>query len=183
MLPANASLARTSNPPPMLCAPKSPPHARTSRRMRAGSSSHTHSSQVPPPARPSARSPAWQAGSKPFPADVFAGAHYVALGHIHRPQTAGAAHIRYSGAPLPFGFDEEGNEKSMAIVDIGAAGDTAVELIPFRPLRGVRTLRGTLGELLALPPSDDFIKPILTDEGRLIDPMKRIRNASPSRLD
>ncbi len=118
-------------------------------------------------------------GIETVPADVFSGAHYVALGHIHRPQTAGAANIRYSGAPLAFGFDEEANEKSMAIVDIDSAGNATVALIPFRPVRRIRTLRGTLEEILKLPPSEDFIKAILTDEGRLIDPMKRIRERFP----
>ncbi|MGE5267187.1 MAG: exonuclease SbcCD subunit D, partial [Deltaproteobacteria bacterium] len=114
-------------------------------------------------------------GIETVPADVFAGAHYVALGHIHRPQTAGAPNVRYAGAPLPFGFDEEGNQKSIALVDLDAAGDVAVELIPLRPRRGVRTLRGRLDELLRLDPSDDFLNVILNDEGRLIEPMKRLR--------
>lgn len=118
-------------------------------------------------------------GIETVPAELFSGAHYVALGHIHRPQTAGAEHIRYSGAPLAFGFDEEGNQKSMAIVDIDATGNATVELIPFQPLRSVRTIRGTLEDLLKLPPSEDFIRPILTDDGRLIDPMKRIRDRFP----
>ncbi|MGZ9005738.1 MAG: exonuclease SbcCD subunit D [Burkholderiales bacterium] len=118
-------------------------------------------------------------GIETVPAELFSGAHYVALGHIHRPQTAGAPNIRYSGAPLAFGFDEEGNEKSMAVVDIDATGNAIVELIPFRPLRSVRTIRGTLEDLLKLPPSEDFIKAILTDEGRLMDPMKRIRERFP----
>jgi exonuclease SbcD len=118
-------------------------------------------------------------GIETVPAELFSGANYVALGHIHRPQTAGAPHIRYSGAPLAFGFDEEGNQKSLAIVDIDAPGNVTVELIPFQPLRSVRTIRGTLEDLLKLPTSDDFIKPILTDDGRLIDPMKRIRERFP----
>ena len=118
-------------------------------------------------------------GIETVPADLFSGAHYVALGHIHRPQTAGAPNIRYSGAPLAFGFDEEGNEKSMVVVDIDGPGNAAVELIPFRPLRSVRTIRGTLEDLLKLPPSEDFIKAILTDDGRLMDPMKRIRERFP----
>ena len=118
-------------------------------------------------------------GIETVPSGLFDGAHYVALGHIHRPQTAGAPHIRYAGSPLAFGFDEEGNEKSSALVDLDANGTAAVELIPFRPRRTVRTLKGTLDEILQHPPSDDFIRPILTDDGRLIEPMKRIRERFP----
>jgi exonuclease SbcD len=118
-------------------------------------------------------------GIETVPADVFDGAHYVALGHIHRPQTAGAPHIRYSGSPLAFAFDEEGNEKSYALVDLAADGTTAVDIIPFRPRRTVRTLKGTLEDILRLPPSDDFVTVVLTDDGRLIEPMKRIRERFP----
>lgn len=118
-------------------------------------------------------------GIETVPADVFDGAHYVALGHIHRPQTAGAPHIRYSGAPLPFGFDEEGDIKSMTLVDLDKNGHPTIDLIPFRPVRGVRTLRGTLNDLLRSPVSKDFINVVLTDEGRLIEPMKRIRERFP----
>lgn len=118
-------------------------------------------------------------GIETVPADVFDGAHYVALGHIHRPQTAGAAHIRYAGAPLAFGFDEEGNGKSIALVDLAPTGSITVELVPLRPLRTVRTLRGKLDELLCLAPSDDFLNVILTDEARLIEPMKRLRERFP----
>ena len=122
-------------------------------------------------------------GIETVPADIFAGAHYVALGHLHRPQAVGADHIRYSGSPLAFGFDEEGCEKSMTLVDLGADGTVATRLIPFAPLRTVRTLRGPLADLIAdggAKASDDFVRVVLTDAGRLIEPMKRIRDIYPN---
>lgn len=43
---------------------------------------------------------------------------YVALGHIHRPQKIGGEdRIRYSGSPLPMGFDEANREGSVLLVD------------------------------------------------------------------
>ena len=39
--------------------------------------------------------------------EVFVGADYVALGHIHKPQKIKRDTIRYAGAPLAFGFDEQ----------------------------------------------------------------------------
>lgn len=112
--------------------------------------------------------------------EVFTGAHYVALGHLHRPQEVGAAHIRYSGSPLAFGFDEADCAKSMSLVELDAAGRTMVEEIPFTPLRRVRVLKGTHAELLQAPPSDDFIKAVLTDEAPVIDGMKRLREVFPN---
>lgn len=111
---------------------------------------------------------------------VFDGAHYVALGHLHRPQSVGAAHIRYSGSPLAFGFDEADCQKSMSLVEIDAVGRTAVETIPFKPIRRVRVLKGRHAELLLADRSDDFIKVVLTDDAPVIDGMKRIRDVFPN---
>ncbi len=126
------------------------------------------------------RSLARVGGIETVPSDVFEGAHYVALGHLHRPQSAGQAHIRYSGSPLAFGFDEAGEMKSMNLVDIDADGAASITAIPFTPPRGVQVLRGKMAELLHAPPSNDFIKIVLTDEARLIDPMKQLRVLYPN---
>lgn len=112
--------------------------------------------------------------------DTFAGAHYVALGHLHRPQSVGAGHIRYSGAPLAFTFDEETCAKSLSLVELDADGRAEVSRIPITPLRRVRTLRGTLAEILTQPASEDFIRPLLSDPVRLVEPMKRIRERFPN---
>lgn len=122
-------------------------------------------------------------GTEMVSTDVFEGAHYVALGHIHRPQTVGAAHMRYSGSPLAFGFDEADSTKSMALVDLQADGTSVVHPLPFTPLRGVRVLTGRHADLLASPPSDDFIKVILTDTTPVIDGMKRLRTVFPNTCD
>ena len=111
---------------------------------------------------------------------VFDGADYVALGHLHRPQTVGASNVRYSGSPLAFGFDEAGAEKSMSLVEIGEGGHVTVETIPFEPIHRARVLRGKHAELLLLEPSEDFIKVVLTDEVPVIDGMKRLREVFPN---
>lgn len=111
---------------------------------------------------------------------VFDGAHYVALGHLHRPQSVGASHVRYSGSPLAFGFDESDCVKSMSLVEIDAAGRSTVETIPFEPARRVRALRGKHAELLLTEPSEDLIKVVLTDDAPIIDGMKRIRQVFPN---
>ncbi|MEI8083527.1 MAG: exonuclease SbcCD subunit D C-terminal domain-containing protein [Actinomycetes bacterium] len=44
---------------------------------------------------------------------------YVALGHLHVPQTVGGSNVRrYSGSPLPMGFGEARQRKSVCLVDI-----------------------------------------------------------------
>ncbi len=51
--------------------------------------------------------------------DVFPeGIDYVALGHLHVPQRVGVSDfIRYSGSPLPIGFGEAQQEKSVILVE------------------------------------------------------------------
>ncbi len=115
--------------------------------------------------------------------DVFNGAHYVALGHLHRPQFVGVPHLRYSGSPLVFGFDEADAPKSMSLVEIDAAGKTTIENIPFKPLHGIRILKGLHAELLRAEPSRDFVKVVLTDETPVIDAMKRLRAVFPNACD
>lgn len=120
-------------------------------------------------------------GIETVPAAIFDGAHYVALGHLHRPQAVGVGHVRYSGAPLALGFDEEGHDKSMTLVDLAADGSVTTMEISFVPRRRVRSLRGKLAELVAAPEgSDDLINIVLTDETPQIDPMKRIRKLYPN---
>ncbi|NOU68082.1 exonuclease subunit SbcD [Paenibacillus sp. LMG 31461] len=56
---------------------------------------------------------------------LTAGAQYVALGHLHRPQNVKAASpIRYSGSPLAYSFSEAGQAKSVTILDL-APGQVA----------------------------------------------------------
>ncbi|RVE87056.1 exonuclease SbcCD subunit D [Sinorhizobium meliloti] len=124
-------------------------------------------------------------GIETVPSSVFDGAHYVALGHLHRPQSAGGEHIRYSGSPLAFGFDEAGSIKSLTMVDLAADGSVTLQQLPINPPRAVRVMKGEFEELRDIgsrEPSDDFIKLVLTDKKLLIDPMGRIREHYPNAL-
>lgn len=87
-------------------------------------------------------------GSGEVHTDVFEGFDYVALGHLHRAQRAGKQGW-YSGSPLKYSFDEESHKKSMALLTI-ENGTCSTELLPVTPLRDMRTLDGTMEELLEL---------------------------------
>lgn len=68
---------------------------------------------------------------------------YVALGHIHRPQTIGGLdHIRYSGSIIPLSFSETKDDKSVYLLHF--AGNklerVEVELLPV--FRRLKTIRG-----------------------------------------
>ncbi len=67
---------------------------------------------------------------------------YLALGHLHIPQTVGGSDfIRYSGSPLPIGFGEAAQEKSVVLV---AFSDEAPKVanISVPRFRELKTLRG-----------------------------------------
>ena len=86
-------------------------------------------------------------GGSPL-AERSGGLDYVALGHLHRPQELTrptGPRLVYSGSPLPF---------SSVLLDLGADGVTGLERIPTPVLHQVRTLTGTMPELLS-PAFDD----------------------------
>jgi len=72
-----------------------------------------------------------------FPACI----DYVALGHLHVPQKVNGSEIlRYSGAPLPMGFGEARQEKSVCLVDFGGSTPlvTGIRVPVFQPLECIR---------------------------------------------
>ena len=87
---------------------------------------------------------------------------YAALGHIHKPMKVGSELIRYCGTPLACSVSEAGQEKGVIEVTLEAKGEIKTEVLPLKPLREVRVLKGTLEEILAQP-SDDYVTVILTD--------------------
>lgn len=94
-------------------------------------------------------------GEHALPEDVFPEAFdYVALGHLHRPQTLGAGRIRYSGSCFPLSASEITHSHGVTLVDLNAGRfhirhhviPRPVEMLRF-PEVGEMTLSG-LGEAL-----------------------------------
>lgn len=105
---------------------------------------------------------------------------YVALGHLHAPQSAGGDHMRYSGSLLKYSTAEARQKKGFTLVELGEKGAIGFEFLapPFK--RDLRTIRGKLESLLAEnEPSEDYIEAILTDEGAVLDAMPRLREKFP----
>ena len=125
-------------------------------------------------------------GSGVVSADAFAGMDYVALGHLHRPQTVGDPRIHYSGSLMKYSFNEADQAKSISLVELDAEG-AKIERIALIPRRDLRILEGTLQELISAgandPGKEDFILARLTDTGALLDAMNRLRMAYPNALN
>jgi exonuclease SbcD len=116
------------------------------------------------------------------PAAVFDGVDYVALGHLHRPQTI-TERLRYSGSPLAYSFGEAGQEKQVWLVDLDATGLAGVRALALPTPRPLTVLTGTLDELLADPAhtsvEEHFVSARLTDEVRPSDPMRQLQTRFP----
>ena len=95
------------------------------------------------------------------PATVFpVAAHYVALGHLHRPQTIpGPCPIRYSGSPLALDFGEAGQQKMALVVEASPGIPARVTEATLTSGRQLRVVKGTLAELQTLTvPDDDYVR-------------------------
>ncbi|MDE5976918.1 MAG: exonuclease SbcCD subunit D [Turicibacter sp.] len=119
-------------------------------------------------------------GKESVSASYFEEFDYVALGHLHRTQKVGSDKIRYSGSLLKYSFSEENYQKSVTMIDLSETGALTCELLPLTPRREVRTLKGTLDDLLNQEGSDDYLRIILTDKGELLEPMSKLRQVYPN---
>ena len=79
-------------------------------------------------------------------------AQYIALGHIHKPQTIkAAAPTRYSGSLIQIDFGESEEEKGFNLIDLEPGSPARVEFVPIpcqKPLREVMCTAVTLDETL-----------------------------------
>ena len=114
-------------------------------------------------------------------ADVLEVFDYAALGHIHKPMKVGSELNRYCGTPLACSVSEAGQQKGVIMVEIGekdSKTSVKITVLPLKPLREVRIIKGSLEEVLAQA-CEDFVTVILTDRVDLdiIDMQDRIRMA------
>ena len=110
-------------------------------------------------------------GVQVVPAEVFAGRgiDYVALGHLHRPQTVReqSPRIAYSGSLLRYSVSEAGHGKQARIVDLVAPGTDVVErIVEITQPRGMSRLRGRMADVIGpafAAAREDFVEVTLTD--------------------
>lgn len=115
--------------------------------------------------------------------DCFDEFDYVALGHIHSPQKVGREEIRYAGSLLKYSLSEANNEKSVSLITVSAEERVKIELVPLKPMRNVRHIKGTLKELLDkknVKAPEDFIYATLTDEDVINDAMGIFQQIYPN---
>lgn len=119
--------------------------------------------------------------------DVLEAFDYAALGHIHKPMKVGSELYRYCGTPLACSVSEVGQQKGVIMVEIGekdSKTSVKITVLPLKPLREVRIIKGSLEEVLAQA-CENFVTVILTDRVDLdiMDMQDRIRMAFPYLLE
>ncbi len=120
-------------------------------------------------------------------AALFSDFDYVALGHLHRPQKVGKETVRYAGSLLKYSFSEHLQKKSITLVTLEEKGQVALDSVDFQPLRDLRILEGYLEDLLKKKNNEDgdedYLKIILSDEKRQLNPMERLRQIYPNVME
>lgn len=135
----------------------------------------------------SARAAESVGGADKIPLSAFEGFDYVALGHLHRPQTVSRAGaetvVRYSGTPLPYSFGEAEQKKTVTIFDTETGAVEEIEIpAPYR----LRTVEDTYENILAAAQEDscreDFMKIIVTDRYAGDNMFMRLKELYPNLL-
>jgi DNA repair protein SbcD/Mre11 len=123
-------------------------------------------------------------GAETVSVDHFAPFSYVALGHLHQPQTFNGGRVRYSGSLMRYSFNESNQRKSVSLVEIDESGQVTFEEYNLTPRRDLRQIRGFINDLLQNPhdygPVDDYLMATLLDEGAVYDAMGRLRDVFPN---
>jgi len=114
-------------------------------------------------------------------------ANYVALGHLHRPQSIPGAPgpARFAGSLLQLDFAEAGHQKSVVIVDAVVGKPAKVSTAPITAGRSLVTVRGRLDDLasLAAKSADAYLQVLVETDGPVPGIADRVRELLPNAVD
>ncbi len=119
--------------------------------------------------------------------DAFDKFDYVALGHLHNPQSVGRETIRYAGTPIKYSLSEAGVKKSVTVIDVDEKGNIGISERYLPPLRDVRKIEGSYMQIMSREfyedmNTDDYFYIVLTDTDRIYDCMNHLRTVYPNIL-
>lgn len=121
-------------------------------------------------------------GTGEVAADLFSPFSYTALGHLHRPQEIARPTLRYSGTPMPYSYSED-HQKSLTLIDMDPSGAATISMIDLNVSRSVRTIKGTMDELLdptRHPEAHDrFVRAVITNRETVLDAKAKLERVYP----
>ncbi len=108
---------------------------------------------------------------------------YLALGHLHVPQKLNNSEVmRYSGSPLPMGFGEARQEKSVCLVEF-ANTDVSISLLSVPVFQRLERIHGSWEEIsarileLSATQSQAWLEVVYEDEEVIGDLRERLESA------
>ena len=108
---------------------------------------------------------------------------YAALGHLHRPQEIAApCRVCYAGSPIQLDFGEQGQRKRVVIIETRPGKPATVENIWLTCGRPLREITGTLAEIQAMMPGDEYLKVVVKTEGPEPGIAEQVRKLLPNAL-
>ena len=113
-------------------------------------------------------------------------AHYIGLGHLHRPQEVLApSPCCYAGSPLQLDFGEQGQEKRVVLIEACAGKSARLESVGLTSGRRLRAVAGTIEELEESASSfgQDYLHVTVKTTGPVPGIADRIRDILPNALD
>lgn len=110
----------------------------------------------------------------------FESFHYTALGHLHQAHKVGSESIRYAGSPLKYSVSEKNHQKGFYMIQLDDTGVTKIDKLSLTPLRDIRSVEGTIDDILQMEKSEDYIYVKLMDETAVLQPMEKIRTVFPN---
>ena len=121
------------------------------------------------------------------PADIFPEtAHYVALGHIHKPhqEIRGRCPILYAGSPFAMDFGEEQREHSVTLIEAEVGRPARWEPVSLSSGRTLRTIAGTRLQLeqMAGTTGNDFLR-VFVEEAPSPGLAEGVREVFPHAVD
>jgi len=129
-------------------------------------------------------------GAETVSAEIFDPFSYVALGHLHRPQSFLNGKVHYSGSPLKYSFSEADHSKRVSIVHLDGLGMITVKRIDLKPRRDLLRVKGCIEkgkfELEKTdntkPSISDFLEVTLTNKEPVMDAMQIVQKSYPNTL-
>ena len=121
------------------------------------------------------------------PSRLPATASYIALGHVHRPQSVRGAPspTRYAGSLLQLDFGEREQTKSVAIVEVSPGKPAKVREVALSAGRRLLDIEGTFDEVVAKGEQldDAYLRVFVQTDGPVPGIAERLRDALPNAVD
>ncbi|MEK5037834.1 exonuclease SbcCD subunit D [Sporosarcina sp. FSL K6-3457] len=121
-------------------------------------------------------------GAEYVSAQLFEPFHYTALGHLHQAHFVLNETIRYAGSPMKYSISEQHHNKGFFVVELDAEGQVTVEKRELIPQHDMRTVEGTMEDILLHPVSEDYVFVKLLDDTPVLFPMEKIRSVYPNAM-